>query len=98
MADLVLLVARANVTTTDKAQRSMEILTRLEAPLGGVVLMASEAPTNDYYYYYQRGRVPGRKQKRAYTHPVAKGAANGTERRCERILVEWVIGGPRTGE
>lgn len=68
-ADLVLLVARANVTTTDKAHRAMEILTRLEAPLGGVVLIASGEPTSDYYYYYyyQRGRMPGRgRQKRPY--------------------------------
>ena len=38
-ADLVLLVARSEITTTDKAERTMEILTRLEAPLGGVVLV-----------------------------------------------------------
>jgi Mrp family chromosome partitioning ATPase len=73
VADLVLLVARANVTTTDRAERSMEILTRLEAPLGGVVLVATDQPTSDYYYYYQRGRLGG-KQKRTYTHN-----GNGTE-------------------
>jgi Mrp family chromosome partitioning ATPase len=57
-ADLVLLVARAEATTSDKAERTMEILTRLEAPLGGVVLVGSGSGTNDYYYYYyQRGRV-----------------------------------------
>ena len=79
VASLVLLVARANVTTSDKAERSMEILTRLEAPLGGVVLMASEAPMSDYYYYYQRGRVPGRgKQKRPYKRPDGNGATNGS--------------------
>jgi Mrp family chromosome partitioning ATPase/capsular polysaccharide biosynthesis protein len=69
VADLVLLVARATVTTADKAERSMEILTRLEAPLAGVVLDATSQPTNDYYYYYQRGRLPGRgKKKRAYSY------------------------------
>jgi Mrp family chromosome partitioning ATPase len=80
VADLVLLVARANVTTADKAQRSIEILTRLEAPLGGVVLVASEQPTSDYYYYYQRGRmVPGRgKQKRPYGQVEPSGAPNGS--------------------
>jgi Mrp family chromosome partitioning ATPase/capsular polysaccharide biosynthesis protein len=80
VATLVLLVARANVTTTDKAQRSMEILTRLEAPLGGAVLVASDQPTSDYYYYYQRGRMlPGRgKQKRPYKHPDARGETNGS--------------------
>jgi Mrp family chromosome partitioning ATPase len=54
-ADLVLLIARAEVTTTDRAERTMEVLTRLEAPIGGIVLVASaETATNDYYYYYQR--------------------------------------------
>jgi Mrp family chromosome partitioning ATPase/capsular polysaccharide biosynthesis protein len=78
VADLVLLVARANVTTSDKAERSMEILTRLEAPLGGVVLVATETPTNDYYYYYQRGGITGRgKQKRSYKHAASNGG-NGT--------------------
>jgi Mrp family chromosome partitioning ATPase/capsular polysaccharide biosynthesis protein len=79
VADLVLLVARANVTTSDKAERAMEILTRLEAPLGGVVLVASEQPTSDYYYYYQRGRlVPGRgKQKRPYKRVEANATTNG---------------------
>jgi Mrp family chromosome partitioning ATPase/capsular polysaccharide biosynthesis protein len=78
VADLVLLVARANVTTVDKAERAMETLTRLEAPLAGVVLDATDEPTSDYYYYYQRGRVgPGRgKQKRAYGQDV-NGSSNG---------------------
>jgi Mrp family chromosome partitioning ATPase len=79
VADLVLLVARANVTTSDTAERSMEILTRLEAPLAGVVLVASEQPTNDYYYYYQRGQtVPGEgKQKRQSRRSDPNGTTNG---------------------
>src|SRR5439155_735768 len=64
-ADLVLLIARSEVTTTDKAERTMEILTRLEAPLGGVVLVATTQGTNDYYYYYQRNRIQS-SRKRAY--------------------------------
>jgi Mrp family chromosome partitioning ATPase len=79
VADLVLLVARANVTTSDKAERSMEILTRLGAPLGGVVLVATEAPTSDYYYYYQSGRLSGRgKQRRADKGAEANGTSNGS--------------------
>jgi Mrp family chromosome partitioning ATPase len=57
-ADLVLLVARPELTTMDTAQRSMELLNRLDAPLAGVVLVATSEVANDYYYYYQRGRVP----------------------------------------
>jgi Mrp family chromosome partitioning ATPase/capsular polysaccharide biosynthesis protein len=79
VVDLVLLVARASVTTSDRAERSMEILTRLEAPLAGVVLVASEQPSNDYYYYYQRAQtVPGRgKQKRSYRRGDSNGDSNG---------------------
>ena len=56
----------------------MEILTRLEAPLGGVVLVASEQPTSDYYYYYQRGLSGRGKQKRPYKRSDGNGAANGS--------------------
>ena len=56
-ADLVLLVARPELTTTDTAERSMDLLGRLDAPLGGVVLVAAAEVTDDYYFYYQRGRM-----------------------------------------
>ena len=62
VADLVLLIARASVTTIESATRSMEILTRLGASLGGVVLVATDQPTNDYYYYYQRDRLAQRER------------------------------------
>ncbi len=66
-ADLVLLVARPELSTTDTAQRSMDLLNRLDVPLAGVVLVAVAEVANDYYYYYQRGRVSeprrGRKAK-----------------------------------
>ena len=62
-ADLVLLIARTDVTTTDRAERTMEVLTRLEAPLGGIVLVGSTEATNDYYYYYQRNRVQSSKRR-----------------------------------
>jgi len=70
--DLVLLVARNEMTTTDKARRSMEILTRLEAPLGGVVLVATDDAPSDYYYYYQRGR-----RSRGDGDTVAAAVGNG---------------------
>jgi Mrp family chromosome partitioning ATPase/capsular polysaccharide biosynthesis protein len=56
-ADLVLLVARSGVTGVESAQRSMELLTRLEAPVGGLVLVGSIQGASDSYYYYQPGRV-----------------------------------------
>jgi Mrp family chromosome partitioning ATPase/capsular polysaccharide biosynthesis protein len=56
-ADVVLLVARCELTTTDHAERTMEVLTRVEAPIAGVVLVASNAATSEYYYYYGQ---PGR--------------------------------------
>ena len=57
-ADLVLLVARPDLSTTDTAQRSMDLLNRLDAPLAGVVLVAVAEGANEYYYYSQRGRAP----------------------------------------
>ena len=73
-ADLVLLIARAEVTTSDKAERMMEVLIRLEAPIGGVVLVASsEAPT-DYYYYYQRNRVQSSRKRGRRSTDVATAA------------------------
>ncbi|MFN8024859.1 MAG: division plane positioning ATPase MipZ [Acidimicrobiia bacterium] len=56
-ADLVLLVARSEQTTFDNAKRAADLLLRLDAPLAGVVLSAVKGATNDYYYYYQPGRV-----------------------------------------
>jgi Mrp family chromosome partitioning ATPase/capsular polysaccharide biosynthesis protein len=79
VADLVLLVARASVTTSDNARRAMEILTRLEAPLGGVVLVGSDQPTNDYYYYYQRDQMGREKRRRsdADSSSNGHGSTNG---------------------
>lgn len=72
-ADLVLLVARPEVSTIDSAERAIDLLHRLDAPLTGVVLVAAGDVSNDYYYYYQRGRVPGGRGRR-----TAKAArANG---------------------
>jgi capsular exopolysaccharide synthesis family protein len=55
-ADLLLLVARSGVTGEESAQRAMDLLTRLEAPVGGLVLVGSVQGASDSYYYYQPGR------------------------------------------
>jgi Mrp family chromosome partitioning ATPase len=65
VADLVVLIARASITTIESATRSMEILTRLGAPLGGVVLVATDQAASDYYYYYQRDRLAQRERPAA---------------------------------
>ena len=75
-ADLVLLVARSEISTTDKAERAVDVLTRLDAPLGGVVLIASGEPSSEYYYYYQTGRKPSR--RRADRSATADGPAPHT--------------------
>jgi Mrp family chromosome partitioning ATPase/capsular polysaccharide biosynthesis protein len=56
-ADLLLLVARSGVTGVDDAQRAMDLLSRLEAPVGGVVLVGSVSASTESYYYYQPGRL-----------------------------------------
>jgi capsular exopolysaccharide synthesis family protein len=79
-ADLVLLIARSEVTTSDKAERTMEVLTRLEAPIGGIVLVASNEGSNDYYYYYQRNRVQSsrKRSKKPYTPSTAPGSSSAS--------------------
>jgi Mrp family chromosome partitioning ATPase len=57
-ADLLVLVARVGMTKSDNAERSIELLNRLDVALAGVVLTGVASASNDYYYYYQPGRVP----------------------------------------
>ena len=63
----------SEVSTTDKAERAVDVLTRLDAPLGGVVLVASGESSSEYYYYYQTGRKPSR--RRADRPATAAGPA-----------------------
>jgi len=56
-ADMLLLVARVGATRTDTAERSVELLNRLDVAVAGVVLVGVASASNDYYYYYQPGRV-----------------------------------------
>jgi Mrp family chromosome partitioning ATPase/capsular polysaccharide biosynthesis protein len=55
-ADLVLLVARFQATTSDNAQRAMELLHRVEAPVAGVAVTGTPEDAGAYYYYQYRGR------------------------------------------
>src|SRR5262249_55957806 len=55
-ADLVLMVARFQSTTSDNAQRAMELLHRVQAPIAGVVVVATPEDAGAYYYYQYRGR------------------------------------------
>jgi Mrp family chromosome partitioning ATPase/capsular polysaccharide biosynthesis protein len=55
-ADLVVLVARFQSTTSDNAQRAIELLTRVQAPLAGVVVVGTPEDSGAYYYYQYRTR------------------------------------------
>ena len=75
VADMVLLVARADRTSRDAATRSAETLRRVDAPIVGVVICrAHDAPTAYGYYRYRyyaeadQGRKRGRR-KRDKTSP-----------------------------
>jgi Mrp family chromosome partitioning ATPase len=54
VVDLVVLVARPNVTSFDGATRTRALLERVDAPIAGVVYVGDEAVSNDEYYYYSR--------------------------------------------
>jgi Mrp family chromosome partitioning ATPase/capsular polysaccharide biosynthesis protein len=91
-ADLVLLVARVGITRSDTAERSMALLTRLDVPLAGVILMGVSSATNDYYYYYQPGRVsPARASERSRGRSSVNG--NGRDAESEMFVPE-----PDSGE
>ena len=59
----------------------VELLNRLDAPLGGVVLAGVKAASNDYYYYYQPGRVESRRA----THRCRDGRHADGERQRRGI-------------
>jgi hypothetical protein len=72
-ADLVVLTAKIEVTTMDDATRAVDLLGRLGAPLGGVVLAGTSDAPSDYYYYNTTG--PGSRAKQMRHEPA--GSANG---------------------
>lgn len=49
-ADLVVVVARAEVTRTHDAERTAEALRRLQAPVAGVLLAGAQGAQSPYYY------------------------------------------------
>jgi capsular exopolysaccharide synthesis family protein len=54
VADMVILLCRADRTTRDAAARTAEVLRRVEAPvLGAVVIAPSDTPTAYRYYKYR---------------------------------------------
>ena len=53
----------------------MELLTRLEAPVGGLVLVGSIQGASDSYYYYQPGRVEAPAPARAVRANGSNGGA-----------------------
>jgi Mrp family chromosome partitioning ATPase/capsular polysaccharide biosynthesis protein len=53
-ADVVVVVARAGVTSHAAADRTHESLSRLGAPVAGVVFVAAEDGHDSRYYYYSR--------------------------------------------
>lgn len=56
-ADYVVVVCRSGVTTADAAHRTRDLLSRIAAPISGVVFLGSSASPNDYYYYYSRSQA-----------------------------------------
>jgi Mrp family chromosome partitioning ATPase len=60
-ADVVVLVARFQSTTSDQAQRATELLHRVDAPVAGVVVVGTPEDAGAYYYYQYRGRRPREK-------------------------------------
>jgi Mrp family chromosome partitioning ATPase len=74
----LVLVARAGMTRSDNAERSIELLNRLDVPLAGIVLVGTATASNDYYYYYQPGRVAqGAGGRRGTRLPSGSGNGNG---------------------
>jgi Mrp family chromosome partitioning ATPase/capsular polysaccharide biosynthesis protein len=83
-ADMLLLVARVGITQTETAERSVDLLNRLDVPLAGVILIGMASATNDYYYYYQPGRVaPGRADDAAARSRRRPSPTNGDGRAPE---------------
>ncbi len=75
-ADLVLLAARMERTTTDSARRSVELLNRLDAPLAGIVLVGIDEVPTAYYTYY-RDPATAAPNGTSSPPPAATNGSNG---------------------
>ena len=73
--DQVVLVARAESTTHDEAQRAAALLQRVNAPVIGVVFVGVNPASSDYYYYYSRHAANAIKQSQRGA--VRRAAAAG---------------------
>jgi Mrp family chromosome partitioning ATPase/capsular polysaccharide biosynthesis protein len=82
-ADLVLLVTRAGWSRAPAAQRAVEMLDRVDAPVVGTILVgAGEAESNYYAYYQPRGREPA---SRPAPEPPTTTNGNGHSE-AERLM------------
>jgi len=79
-ADLVLLVAKVEVTTSDDAGRALDVLNRLDAPLGGLVLTGTTEAPNDYYYSYAYTSGGTSSGTRPSTNGDGGSGSNGSRR------------------
>ena len=79
VADMVLLMAKADRTSRDAARRSTEMLRRVDAPLLGVVVSAAhDTPTAYGYYryrYYAEADQGGSRASARKARKAAKAAA-----------------------
>lgn len=80
-ADLVVLVTKADVSTTVSGQRAMELLHRVEAPLSGVVMVAvgDSGSTGGYYYYGYQTPKGGDAKAKAATNGASPDEAGAPE-------------------
>lgn len=75
-ADLVVLVAKAEVSTSDDANLALDLLRRLDAPLAGVVLSGIADVPNKYYYSYANGGERSRSDRNGDGNANGNGNAN----------------------
>jgi capsular exopolysaccharide synthesis family protein len=62
--DAVILMARSARTSIEAAQRSAELMARINAPVLGVVLVGSTDSSGGYYYYYRYRYYSDRDERR----------------------------------
>ncbi|MDP1805202.1 MAG: CpsD/CapB family tyrosine-protein kinase, partial [Acidimicrobiales bacterium] len=83
VADLVVLVAKADRTSRDAARRATELLRRVDAPLLGVVVSAAHDTPTAYGYYRYRYYAEadqgsgGRRRRKDRSEPVPAAAMAG---------------------
>ena len=76
-ADLVLLVAAVERTRFDARPRRVELLNRLDAPLGGVVLVGRQGGVERLLLLLPTGRIDAQARRRPPSRPVPRRTGNG---------------------